>query len=161
MNNFLIFFLIIILLVIFYLSGSISFYMQTPANTNFEGSNSLIGFNSSGDIIRVPVGNINSGIDTAVRGTTDSLNNDLSRLRTDVYNNKRDIQSLNVGIDTKADRASLINYVRKGSPISIQVGEGSTGYKYSRNDPRYLDASWDSYRVAYDAKTPKAKFILN
>lgn len=161
MNNFLIFFLIIVLLVIFYLSGSISFYTQTPANTNFKGSNDLIGFNSSGDIIRVPVGNINSGIDTAVRGTTDSLNNDLSTLRTDVYNNKRDIQSLNVGINTKADRASLISYVRKGSPISIKVGEGSTGYLYSEKNPRYFDASSDNYRVAYNSVTPRAKFILN
>ena len=120
----------------------------------------LIGFNSSGDIIRVPVGNINSGIDSAVRGTTDSLNNDLSGLRTDVYNNKRDIQRLNVGIDTKADRASLRSYVRKGNPVTIQVGEGSIGYTYSENDRRYLNASGDSYRIDYKPN-PRAKFILN
>jgi hypothetical protein len=125
MNNFLIFFLIIVLLVIFYLSGSISFYTQTPANTNFKGSNDLIGFNSSGDIILVPVGNINSGIDTAVRGTTDSLNNDLSRLRTDVYNNKTGIQRLNAGIDTKADRASLRSYVKKGQKYKIYNNDGN------------------------------------
>ena len=165
-------FSLLTILAFFYFGGVISFYKQTLASTDFNGANSLIAFDSKGNITSIPVSNINTGINDAIKGTATSLSSDirantnnLSYLknttipslakRTDVA---RRITSATRSLATKGE---LNNYVKKGSPISIQVGRGSSGYTYSDSDPRYLYASSDNWRVAYRDTKPNAKFIIN
>lgn len=157
---------LIAILVVLYFNGALSFYTQALSSINFNGANTLIGFDSNGNIRSIPVNSVSSGIDRAVKGTTDSLvSNEIADLSNKVSSNKASAASNTSGIASlnvsKANKSALSSYVKKGSPVSIQVGAGNTGYEYSSSNPRYLDGSWDNWRIAYDKRTPDAKFILN
>jgi len=160
------------LLVIFYFSGILSFYKAANTDVNFNGADALIAFDSKGNLKTVPVSNVNTGVDAAISRTADLLNTDITK-NTNNYNNfstnlypkladkqfvAREVQQ---GTQSLATINDLGSYVKKGSPVSIQVGEGSSGYTYSSSNPRYLYGSGDNWRVAYGNTAPDAKFILN
>lgn len=165
------------ILVFLYFSGIVSFYSQTLAPTNFNGASSLIAFDSNGNLKSIPVSNINAGINAAVKGTADSINNVIDTVKQRANDNSYGVSNLKDNIvptlAKKTDVTNQINaanasvnrslnsYVKKGSPVSIQVGAGSSGYTYSTSNPRYLYGSGDNWRVAYDNTKPNAKFILN
>lgn len=174
MNKLLLTFTFLIsILVVLYFNGVLSFYTQAFSSINFNGANAFIGFDSNGNLRSIPVNSVSSGIDRAVKGTTDSLvsneitdlSNKVSRNKASAASNKASAASNTSGIaslnTSKANKSVLSSYVKRGSPVSIQVGAGNTGYEYSSSNPRYLDGSWDNWRIAYDKRTPDAKFILN
>lgn len=160
------------ILIFLYFSGIVSFYTAAKTNVNFNGADALIAFDSKGNLKTVPVSNVNTGVDAAINRTADLLNTDITK-NTNNYNNfstnilprlasKQDVAtSVQQGTQSLPTFDSLKSYVKKGSPVSIQVGAGSSGYTYSASNPRYLYGSGDNWRVAYDNTTPAAKFILN
>lgn len=161
-----------VILVFFYFGGIVSFYKAANTDVNFNGADALIAFDSKGNLKTVPVSNVNAGVDASIKGTADSLSADITSNTNKFANfstnvlptlaNKQDVKtSVQQGTQSLPTFDSLKSYVKKGSPVSIQVGEGSSGYTFSSSNPRYLYGSGDNWRVAYSNKTPDAKFILN
>jgi hypothetical protein len=161
-----------VILVFFYFGGIVSFYKAANTNVNFNGADALIAFDSNGNLKTVPVSNVNTGVDAAISRTADLLNTDITKNANNYNNfsanvlptlaNKQEVaSSVQQGTQSLPTFDSLGSYVKKGSPVSIQVGEGSSGYTYSSSNPRYLYGSGDNWRVAYSNKAPDAKFILN
>ena len=161
-----------VILLFFYFSGVISFYTAVPTDINFNGASNLIAFDSNGNLKTVPVSNVNTGINTAVSGTGDSLSTDITSNSNNFSNfstntlpyltKKSEVAtSIQQATQSLATAQDLTSYVKRGSPVSIQLGKGSSGYTYSTSNSRYLYGSGDNWRVAYSNTTPDAKFILN
>ena len=164
--------------VFLYFSGIVSFYTQTFAPTNFNGASSLIAFDSNGNLKSIPVSNINAGINAAVKGTADSINNVMDTVKQRASDNSYGLSNLNnnivptlakktdvtnqITVANAAINRSLNGYVKKGSSVNIKLGSGHPGYTYNANDPKYIYGSSDNWRVAYGSESyPNAKFILN
>ena len=134
------------ILAFFYFSGAISFYTQTLAPTNFNGANALIAFDSNGNLKSIPVANINAGINAAVKGTADSLNNDLSNVAARSYSNEtrsRRNGSVMTTLASKTDVANQISAAKASvnSSLNGYVKKGQR-YKIYNNDNNQILLKW-------------------
>lgn len=140
------------LLVIFYFSGILSFYTAVPADINFNGASALIAFDSNGNLKTVPVSNVNTGINTAVSGTGDSLS-------TDITSNSNNFTNFSTNLYPKlASKADVARAVQQGTQslatfkdLGSYVKKGQK-YKIYNNDNNQILLRWGS-NIQTDGKT--------
>lgn len=164
MNKILTLFILLSIVIVFlYFNKALSFMSaRDVGDIDFNGANSIIGFDASGNIISVPISNVNN----VVNAMQDSTDNVEKRVQKNINNNSTKITNNSLSISElnrkKPDNSVLSSYVKKGSSVNIKLGSGHPGYTYNANDPKYIYGSSDNWRVAYGSESyPNAKFILN
>ena len=164
MNKILTLFILLSIVIVFLCFNKALSFMSARdvGDIDFNGANSIIGFDASGNIISVPISNVNN----VVNAMQDSTDNVEKRVQKNINNNSTKITNNSLSISElnrkKPDNSVLSSYVKKGSSVNIKLGSGHPGYTYNANDPKYIYGSSDNWRVAYGSESyPNAKFILN